>query len=164
MTFRVLAALLVLAGCSSPDGTVVDFCKKHTRQDFAKAHGLLSAADKNELTSLQYDQFEWDQKSFDIHILRSHDQCHAEVLQGGEASALVTMRLESLIHPRTFECVWPVVKDADGWRISRHFESMETYKNAIALGRKALRAELTGAMELEETAYKEKAAVAGKAY
>ena len=42
MTHRFLATLFValwVVGCSSPDSTVVDFCKKHTRQEFAKAHG-----------------------------------------------------------------------------------------------------------------------------
>ena len=68
---------------------------------------------------MDYIDYSWDQKTFDVHILRSHDRCAASVIKEDEKSALVNMNLTLPIHNKEFNCVFPMVKEDGEWRVSR---------------------------------------------
>ncbi len=152
------------SGCGSPQSTAKEFCVAHTTQQFGEAYDMFAKKDRGEISKMDYISFEWDQKTFDLHILRTHNNCSSEVLVPGETETLMTIKLTSMAHARQFSCVLPMVKEDDGWRITRHFEAMEKFAAELPKARRALNDKLRETRELDNEAYTAAAATAMKSY
>ncbi|MCK5691063.1 hypothetical protein KAI87_17400, partial [Myxococcota bacterium] len=117
-----LASTVALAGCSTPEGDAKRFCDGHRGGDLMTAWEQLSAKDQGEIKQRDYANFEWDQETFDLRLLRSHESCSATVKPLSETEALATLTINTRMHEGTMSCTLPMVKEEGKWKMSRHWE------------------------------------------
>lgn len=125
---------------------------------------MLSKADQGEVSKKQYVDFEWDQETFDLRILRSHEKCSATSEALSETEVLTTVLLASRMHNRTMSCVVPMTKADGSWKATRHWAPMEKLNAAIVSARKELTSQLDGKAELDAEAWGSSASAAYAAY
>ncbi len=136
--FFFLLIICPLGACNSAKNHAQDFCAYHAAGQLDQAYKLLSLKNRAEISQIDYQRFDWDQRTFDLRLLQKRDNCQATILSESPTDAIARIDLALRGDDRLFSCLLPMIKEEGSWQATSYWQPALDYQEQLRRLQKTL--------------------------